>query len=100
MMKSGAVLVDVRPADAYAEGHIKGSISIPIANILSDPPAAFSGLDKGRTIIVYCRRGTNSRRAAMILGEIGYDNVYDLGGIENAEYELVTDDITYSTQLR
>lgn len=82
LMKDGAVLVDVRPVDEYAAGHIEGSISIPIENIVSNPQAAFGKIGSDSTIIVYCRRGTNSRRATLILGEAGYTSVYNLGGIE------------------
>lgn len=88
LMKKGAVLVDVRPADEYAAGHIKGSISMPIGSIISNPQSAFKGIESGSTIIVYCRRGTNSRRATRILGEAGYTKVYNLGGIEEWEYDL------------
>lgn len=91
LMKNGAVLLDVRPADDYAAGHIRGSVSVPMESILSDPCAAFEGIDCDDTVIVYCRRGTQSRRAAMILGEAGYTNVYDLGGVESRGYELITE---------
>lgn len=91
LMKKGAVLVDVRSADDYAAGHIKGSISMPIDNILSNPQSAFRRIGSDSTIIVYCRRGTNSRRAVRILGEAGYTSVYNLGGIEEREYDLTTE---------
>ena len=91
LMKNGAVLIDVRPADNYAAGHIRGSISLPMENILSNPRAAFDKIGHDDTVIVYCRRGTQSRRAVMILGEAGYDRVYDLGGIENGGYELISE---------
>ena len=88
LMKNGAVLVDVRDADDYAAGHIRGSISIPMDHIIHNPRAAFEGIGSDKTIIVYCRRGTKSRRAARILGEAGYTSVYDLGGIEDGKYDL------------
>lgn len=91
MMRGGAVLVDVRPADEYTAGHLQGSISIPMEIILHGPEAAFAGFEHDSTIIVYCRRGTNSHRAAAILIGAGYTKVYNLGGIENGEYELVTE---------
>lgn len=83
MMENGAVLVDVRPADEYEKGHIQGSISIPIESIVENPLAAFDGIGIDDVVIVYCRRGTNSRRAALILEGMGYSNVFNLGGIEN-----------------
>ena len=91
LIKNGAVLLDVRPADDYAAGHIRGSVSVPMESILSNPCAAFERIGYDDTIIVYCRRGTQSRRAAMILDEAGYKSVYDLGGVENGEYELIAE---------
>jgi phage shock protein E len=47
-----AVIVDVRSADAYAEGHITGAISIPLSDIEND--IANVPLDKDQWIITYC----------------------------------------------
>lgn len=91
LVNDGAILIDVRNSDDYSLGHIKGSISVPINYIESDTAAAMSGISSDSTVIVYCRMGTNSRRAASILKNAGYNNVYDLGGIENGDYELVTE---------
>jgi len=62
-VKPGVLLVDVRFAYEYAEGHMPGAVSLPVD--LSDrgdlPPArrqAFEdvlGADKDRIIVVYCR---------------------------------------------
>jgi len=41
------------------------------------------------TIIVYCRRGNRSSTAANLLIKLGYENVYDMGGITNWPYDLV-----------
>lgn len=91
LMKSGAILIDVRRTEEYNSGHIKGSISIPVTDIEDNVSAAMDGIKCDAIIIVYCRTGTNSHRAATRLNEAGYNNVYDLGGIENGEYELVTE---------
>ena len=50
--KGGAVIVDVRSAQAYAEGHVAGAISIPLTEIennIENLP-----LDKNKWIITYC----------------------------------------------
>ena len=91
LINNGAVLLDVRPADDYAAGHIRGSVSVPMESILANPRAAFDRIGYDDTVIVYCRRGTQSRRAAMILNGAGYKSVYDLGGVENGEYELTAE---------
>jgi phage shock protein E len=45
--------------------------------------------DKDAPIFVYCRSGNRSTSAASILVNLGYKNVYNLGGINNWPYEIV-----------
>lgn len=53
MQKSdGVIIVDVRSAEAYAESHIKGAISIPLEEIENKPTDL--ELDKDQWIITYC----------------------------------------------
>lgn len=47
----GIVLLDVRPAEEYAYGHIPGARNVP----LSELKMRLDGLPKGREIIAYCR---------------------------------------------
>jgi len=47
-----AIILDVRPADAFANGHIAGAISIPLGSIESNPLGL--DLDKNKWIITYC----------------------------------------------
>ena len=47
-----AIVVDVRSAESYQAKHIKGAISIPLAEIEADPTAV--KLDKDQWIITYC----------------------------------------------
>jgi rhodanese-related sulfurtransferase len=47
----GAQLVEVLPAEEYAEDHLPGAISIPLRNVNEQGVAA---LDRGRPVIVYC----------------------------------------------
>jgi Rhodanese-like domain len=47
---SSAVFVDVRDAQSYASEHLKGALSIPLADI----PARIGELDKNAWIITYC----------------------------------------------
>ena len=47
-----AVIADVRSAEAYAEGHIAGALSIPLTDIEINPSGI--ALDKNEWIITYC----------------------------------------------
>ena len=52
-IKSGdAIVLDVRSAQAYQASHIPGALSIPLAEIESNP--AGLNLDKDKWIITYC----------------------------------------------
>lgn len=45
-----AVFIDVRSADSYATEHVKGAISIPLADL----PAQLNQISKDQKIITYC----------------------------------------------
>ena len=47
-----AVILDVRSAEAFAIGHIAGALSVPLAEIETDP--AGLALDQDQWIITYC----------------------------------------------
>ena len=47
-----AIIVDVRDAESYAEGHIAGAMSIPLDQFENDPAAL--DLDEEQWIITYC----------------------------------------------
>ena len=70
----GAVLLDVRTAEEYAEGAVPGSRNIRLAGI----SAAL--LDKGAPLFVYCRSGARSSQACAILQQRGYQAT-NIGGI-------------------
>ena len=74
----GAVLLDVRTPEEYAEGHIEGSQNIPLQNIESAETVI---KDKDTPIFVHCRSGGRSAQATSILKKMGYTNVEDIGGI-------------------
>ena len=86
----GHVIVDVRREDEYASGHIPGAICIPNETIYKDRPQELPDLNQ--VILVYCRSGNRSKRAARMLYEMGYTQVYEFGGIIDWTGEIVTDE--------
>ncbi|MDO4499459.1 MAG: rhodanese-like domain-containing protein [Coriobacteriaceae bacterium] len=73
-----AVLLDVRTVDEYAEGHIPGSINIPldtVASVLERIP------DKDTPLFVHCLSGGRSGKAVAFLKKLGYTQVKNIGGI-------------------
>ena len=75
---SGAILLDVRTPQEYAEGHIAGSRNIPLQTI--DRTAEIAA-DKNTPLFVHCLSGRRSRQAAAALKQMGYTNVTNIGGI-------------------
>lgn len=63
------VVLDVRPAEEYAAGHIPGARSVPIDQL----PARVGELPEGTDIVVYCRGEYCSlaQDAVRLLGERG-----------------------------
>lgn len=82
------ILVDVRTQEEYDQGHIPNAILIPNETIGETMPEALPNLEDN--IYVYCRSGNRSQQAAEKLAALGYQNVYDFGGIKNWEYDIVT----------
>ncbi len=72
-----AYLLDVRDEDEFAEGHVPGSVNIPLPALRRDP----SSLPKDRPILAYCRVGQRGYYAVRFLRQHGYDARNVPGGI-------------------
>ena len=73
------IILDVRRADEFAEGHIPGAINV--ANEDIEDKEIVELPDKNQTIYVYCRSGNRSKQAAEKLVKLGYENIIEFGGI-------------------
>ena len=82
------LIVDVRRPDEFAEGHIKDAINVPNEDITDGMPELLP--DKDQLLLIYCRSGNRSKEASRKLVDIGYTNVYEFGGINTWEGEIVT----------
>ena len=81
------VVVDVRTREEYDGGHIENAVLVPNESIGSEMPEALP--DKESTLLIYCRSGRRSKDAAQKLLALGYQSVYDFGGVIDWPYELV-----------
>lgn len=79
LVSEGAVVIDVRTPEEYDTDHIENAINIDSSQI----KYAIKGkvTDFETKVIVYCQSGRRSAESAKILTELGYKNVYDMGGI-------------------
>ncbi len=81
LIDSGALVVDVRTPDEFAEGHLDNAHNIP----LSDVATGFTAIDKDQPIVVYCRSGNRSAMAMQALLEQGFTNVHNGGGLNEMQ---------------
>ena len=77
LVKQGAVVLDVRTKGEYTNGHIRGSVNIPVDQ-LNNNTSRFS--DKNKVISTCCASGNRSGMAKRILASKGYTQVYNGGG--------------------
>ena len=79
------LLLDVRTPAEYHQGHIPGSVSLPL-----DAWERIGELvtDKHAPIFVYCLSGARSQAACRGFTGLGYDNVVNIGGISAYEGPL------------
>lgn len=77
---SDVVVLDVRTAEEYAEGHIEGALNIDQskADFMYE---AYVQLPMDQTVAVYCRGGRRSAKAARKLTADGFKVVNLEGGI-------------------
>ena len=79
------VLIDAREADEYADGHIAGSINLPLSRFM-EAETMFE--DKSVPIYVYCHSGARSKRMAAGLTKLGFKKVVNIGGIMDYKGEI------------
>lgn len=82
----GAVLLDVRTAEEYRDGHIEGSINLPLDRISFIKNAV---KDKSTPLYVHCLSGSRSGQAVLYLKQIGFRNATNIGGISSYRGKVV-----------
>lgn len=73
-----ALVVDVRPAADFAQGHIINAINMPMNGFKNQTATLQKHKDK--PIIVACRSGSQSSMACRQLRQAGFPEVYNLRG--------------------
>lgn len=69
-------LLDVRELSEWREGHISGSVHIPLGELA----ARYRELDPGKPLVAICRSGNRSQHAAEALQRAGFSDVANLSG--------------------
>ena len=94
--RPGTLLLDARSKDAFARGHIKGAVNLPLTDFTADSLAAVIGPDANRPILIYCNNNFSNdqspvpvKAAALALNiqtfinlvGYGYPNVRELADV-------------------
>jgi rhodanese-related sulfurtransferase len=75
--KGDVVVLDVRTADEYADGHIEGAKNIDFLDDAKFKTEA-AKLDKSKTYLVHCQAGGRSSKSLKTLQELGITNLIHL----------------------
>lgn len=82
------LVIDVRDADAYAEGHLTNAINIPFDEF-EEKIADLEGY-KDQTIVLICNTGNKSGKAGKMLVDKGFTKVYNAeDGMGEFDYDTV-----------
>jgi phage shock protein E len=76
LVARGALLVDVRTPEEFSSGHMDGAVNLPLQSLETGQSP---DVPLHQPVIVYCRSGRRSAKAARALRERGFQHVYDLG---------------------
>lgn len=77
-IKAGALIVDVRTEDEFADESYPGAVNIPVGAL----PNRMAELEpKTRSVVLYCASGARSAMAAKMLKASGWADVVNAGGL-------------------
>ncbi len=82
LMNQGALIIDLRPQEAFEAGHIGEARNVPAADLEAQAESLKKWRD--RTVITYCDSGVNGAGAARTLAKLGFTQVFNLDGGLNA----------------
>lgn len=80
------VVIDVRTPQEFRGGHIEGALNLPHDTIAQS--IAKAKVNKDDRVILYCRSGRRSGEALGTLKSLGFSNVENYGGFEQAQKRL------------
>lgn len=72
------VILDVRTADEFAEGHLEGAVMLDFYR--DDFADQLADLDPDVPYLIYCRSGNRSGQTATLMADLGFSDVADIDG--------------------
>lgn len=97
LISQGAYILDVRQPEEYEEVHIQDCNLLPLPYLCKESLEE-KKIPKDKEILVYCKKGIRSMKAAEMMIELGYKNLYSLEGgivsfLEAEDYEILGSNI-------
>lgn len=80
LIAEGGQLVEVRGPDEFARGSIDGAVNIPVQTLAQQ----VDQLDRDKPVVLFCATGARSMQGQMLLGQLGFENVHNLGSVQKA----------------
>jgi rhodanese-related sulfurtransferase len=77
----GAVLLDVRTTEEFADGHLDGARNIDLES--EDFRDRAERLDADASYVVYCATGNRAGQAIAIMNDLGIDDAVNAGGYDD-----------------
>ncbi|MDO5033741.1 MAG: FAD-dependent oxidoreductase [Eubacteriales bacterium] len=92
LVEEKAFIIDVREPEEYALSHLKTAVNIP----MSEFRQRLDEIPKDQPVYVHCRSSQRSYNVARALGQLGFDNIYNIMGsyLGISFYEYFNDKIT------
>jgi rhodanese-related sulfurtransferase len=86
--KGNTLVVDVRDGtEVAASGKVAGAVHVSrgMLEFRADPESPYhdKNFAKDKSVVVYCASGGRSALAGKMLKDLGYDQVYNLGGFKD-----------------
>ena len=78
LMERDYVLVDVRTPEEFAQGALPEAVNISVTDLSF--PFEIAKLNKEKPVMIYCKGGTRSARAAVAMKALGFDEIHELDG--------------------
>ena len=77
LVENGGQLIDVRSSHEYRQGALKDAVNIPVEAI----PHNMDSIDRTKPVMLYCVSGMRANVVKGFLESLGFNYVYNLGGI-------------------
>lgn len=75
LKKDQYILVDVREEGEFNGGSVNGAINLPLSNLQHE----LTGLNRSKTLIVFCKSGVRATAAISVLKKNGFEKTINGG---------------------